>query len=561
MEELKRQVARARRRMNFAQFVRLVSWSLTAALAVAVIGLAIPRIWAIGVSADIWNWSWIGGAAATGLVVGWTIAFLRRRGDLEAAIEIDRRFGLKERVSSSLSLSEAERQTDFGQALLSDASRRVERIDVREQFAVPMTWRTLLPLAPALAMFAVVFFVPLAQPKVTASPETPQAFKERTKKAATKLEEKILQQKKEAAEKGLKDAEAALDELARAAQKLKSGDALDRKETMVKLNDMAKELQKRKNELAGSDQFKKQLEDLKDLEKGPADKLAEALKEGELGEAAKEMKNLIDKLKNGELDKEDAQKLGKQLEQVQKKIEEMQAKHEQKKQELQDQLNEAKKNGDPAEAAKLQEQLDKLKAQDKQMNGAMKKMADKLGKAAQQLKEGNPGEQKAAAENLQEMADELQEMQDQLAEMEGLDEMLDELEDAKNAMNCDKCNGAGCKACQGKGNRPGEGQGDGENDGPPGEGLGKGQGKGARPEEENATKGYNARERGKVGKGKSQRTGDADGPNIPGRAKQATSEEVTASLAQDPDPIDDIALPRDQRNHSKEYFEKLLDGE
>jgi hypothetical protein len=554
MEEIKRQVARARRRMNLAQFLRLVSWSLTAALAVALIGVAIPRLWVISVAPDVWNWSWIGGAAGAGLIVGWIIAFVRRRGDLEAAIELDRRYGLKERVSSSLSLTAEERQSDFGQALLNDAARRVERIDVREQFAVPMTWRSLLPLVPALGMFLVMFFVPLAESNVTASPDSPQAHKERAKKAVTELEKKIEMQKKEAAEKGLKDAEAMLDELAKRAQELKSDNPADRKEAMVKLNDMAKELQKRKNELASNEQFKKQLEELKDLEKGPGDKLGEALKEGDMNEAAKEMKNLIDKLKNGELDKEDAKKLGDKLEQVQKKIEELQAKHEQKKQELQDQIDEAKKNGNQEDAAKLQEQLDKMKAQDKQMNGMMKKMADKLGKAAQQLKEGKPGDQQAAAQEMQELAEELEEMQDQLAEMDALDEAMEQLEDAKNAMNCKKCNGQGCKACQGKG------QGDGENDGPPGEGLGKGIGKGARPEEANDTKSYLAKERGKVGKGKSERTGDAAGPNIPGRAKQVTSEEVSASLAKDADPINEEGLPRDQRNHSKEYFEKLLEG-
>src|SRR4051812_7004633 len=229
MEEIKRQVARARRRMNLAEFLRMVSWSLTAALAVALIGLAIPRVWAIGVSAEVWTWSWIGGSLGTGLLVGWLMAFLRRRGDLEAAIELDRRYGLKERVSSSLSLSPEERDSDFGKALLNDAARRVERIDVREQFAVPVShWRNLLPLIPALAMFAIVFFVPLAQSKVTASPETPKEFKEHLKKAVTELEKKNAELKKEMAEKGLKEAEAALDELAKQAQKLKTGDAADR---------------------------------------------------------------------------------------------------------------------------------------------------------------------------------------------------------------------------------------------------------------------------------------------------------------------------------------------
>jgi hypothetical protein len=262
----------------------------------------------------------------------------------------------------------------------------------------------------------------------------------------------------------------------------------------------------------------------------------------------------MEQLKNGELSKEDAQKLGKQLEKIQQKIEDMRAQHEQKKQELKDEIEKKKNNGDAAGAAKAQEQLDKLQAQDKQMNGAMKKMADKLGKAAKQLQEGKEGNQQAAAQAMQEMAEDLEEMQDQLAEMEGLEEALDQLEDAKDAMNCDKCNGAGCKACQGKGQ--GNKQGD-----KPGDGLGEGRGFGARPEEKNDTKSYNAREKGKIGKGKYAKTGDADGPNQAGRAKQATSEEVSASLAKEPDPIDETGLPRDQRNHSKEYFEKLLKGE
>jgi septal ring factor EnvC (AmiA/AmiB activator) len=555
MEEIKRQVARARRRMNFAQFLWIVSWSLTAALAVALVGVLVPRFWVISVDADTWTWSWIGGSAVTGLIVGWLIAFLKRRGDLEAAIELDRRYGLKERVSSSLSLTEEERQSEFGQALLTDAARRVERIDVREHFGVPVSWRTLLPLAPALAMFAIIFFVPLAQSNLKASPDNEQRAKESIKKAATELEKRLAIQKKEAEEKGLKEAQAALDELSKQAQKLKSGDAADRKEAIVKLNDMAKELQKRKNEIAANEKFQKQLQDLKDLDKGPADKVVDAMKEGNLAEAAKEMGKLLDELKNGQMNKEDAEKLAKQLEQVQKKIEDLRAKHEQKKKELEEQIEQKKQAGELGEAAKLQQQLDQLKQQDKQMNGAMKKMADQMGQAAQKLKEGD---QQAAAQQMQEMAQELQEMQDQLAEGESLQEALDQLEEAKDAMNCDKCNGEGCKHCQGNGKKKGQG---GKKDGPPGDGLGEGQGYGARPEEATDTKGYKAREKGNVGKGKSVRVGDATGKNIAGKAQQATSEEVVSSLAKDPDPIDETGLPRDQREHSKEYFEKLLKGE
>lgn len=550
MEEIKRQVARARRRMNFAEFLQMVSWSLTAALVVALIGVAIPRLWVIGVREETWTYGWIGGALLAGFVVGWLIAFLRRRGDLEAAIELDRRYGLKERVSSSLSLTEEERGTEFGQALLSDAARRVERIDVREQFRIPLSWRTLLPLAPAVALLAVLF-MPLAQSNVKASPEGSPEQKKRIQKAAKELEKKIALKKDELKEKGLKEAEAALDELSKQAQKLKSGDAGEKKEALVKLSEMAKDLQKKRNEMASSEKLKKQLEDLKDLDKGPADKMAEAMQEGNMAEAAKEMGKLLEKLKNGELNKEDREKLAKQLGQVQKKIDEMRAQHDQKKKELEEQIEQKKNAGDLAEAAKLQEELDKLKAQDKKMQGKMKDMADKLGKAAQQLQEGN---QKGAAQEMEGLAQDLQDAEDQLAEMDALEDALNELQDAKDALNCQQCDGAGCKACKGKGKGKGKGE-------KPGDGLGEGQGFGERPEEENATKGYDSRVRAKAEKGKSVRIGDAKGPNLPGRAKQSTSEEVAAALAEDPDPIDETSLPRDQREHSKEYFEKLLKGE
>lgn len=80
-----------------------------------------------------------------------------RRSKLDAAIELDRRYGLKERIFSTLALTPSELNSEVGQALMTDAIRRVERIDVREQFRVSPTWRLLLPLtALALAILAML---------------------------------------------------------------------------------------------------------------------------------------------------------------------------------------------------------------------------------------------------------------------------------------------------------------------------------------------------------------------------------------------------------------------
>src|SRR4029453_10901232 len=114
MEEIKRQVGRAQRRLVLEQFLRVFGWSLFASLLIAVIGLAIPRIWALNIQQQIWDWSWIGGGLGAGLVMAWSWTWLIRRSKLDAAIEIDRRFGLKERVSSTLALSPDELSSDVG---------------------------------------------------------------------------------------------------------------------------------------------------------------------------------------------------------------------------------------------------------------------------------------------------------------------------------------------------------------------------------------------------------------------------------------------------------------
>ena len=156
MDQLHRQIAKARRRLIMEQFLRTAGWSLFGCLLIAVFGLLVPKFWHVEVAADIWNASWIGGAFAAAILfaIGWT--YHTRRTSLEAAIEIDRRYGLRERVSSVLSLPEDQLETEIGEALTRDAVRRVERIDVSEHFRVRTSWVTALPLLPVVAAIVLV---------------------------------------------------------------------------------------------------------------------------------------------------------------------------------------------------------------------------------------------------------------------------------------------------------------------------------------------------------------------------------------------------------------------
>ena len=127
--------------------------------------------------------------------------------------------------------------------------------------------------------------------------------------------------------------------------------------------------------------------------------------------------------------------------------------------------------------------------------------------------------------------------------------------DAKDAMKCQNCQGEGCAQCQANG----EGDKLGKNKS--GRGKGKGQGEGLRDEQETDKSFYDTRVAADPKKGQSVRIGDASGPNKAGKSQETLKEEIRASLAKEPDALEDVTLPRDQRENAKQYFGRLRKGE
>jgi len=140
MDELKKQVSRARQRLTLQRFKSCLIWSWFACLTIATMACLIPKIWPLELDRTMWMWSWMVGAASVGLVVATVWTLLTRDSQLEVAIELDRRFALKERVSSTLSLSDEELSTEAGQALLDDATRRVAQVEIAQQFRDQPQW-------------------------------------------------------------------------------------------------------------------------------------------------------------------------------------------------------------------------------------------------------------------------------------------------------------------------------------------------------------------------------------------------------------------------------------
>lgn len=555
MEEIKRQVKRAQQRLVLEQFWRVCGWSLFSALVIAAIGLAIPRIWVLStIEQRVWDLSWIGGGIAVGFLVAGVWTYAIRRSKLDAAIELDRRYGLKERISSTLALTPSELDSEVGQALMTDAIRRVERIDVKEQFKVAPTWRLLLPLAPALAIGLLAMLPNAAMKQAEAGADTTPEIKKQIKTATMKLQERVRESQKKAEELGLQDSDV-LKEVNKELDKLAGKEPTDRKDALIKINDLAKEIEKRKHDLGGAEQMRKELDKLKDIAKGPAEKMADALRQGDFGKAQDELKKVNQELKDGTLGKEDQEKLAKQLEQLQEKLQQAVEDQKQAREQMQRQIEQKLSEGNVAEAAKMQQQLDQMNQNAAEKQQMMQQLAMKLGEASQALKEGDP---KEAAEKLDKLAGDLEKAQQQLEQAENLQEVLDQLAEAKDAMNCPSCQGEGCAQCQGTG------KGDkmaGDKSKDKGNGKGKGRGQGERDEEETDKSFYDTRVAADAKKGQSVRVGDASGPNKAGKSLESIKEEVRASLAKPPDSIEDVTLPRDQRENAKQYFERLRKGE
>jgi chemotaxis protein histidine kinase CheA len=569
MNDIVRQIARARWRLNLERFLRVAPWMLFGALLVACVGLAIPKFVFLPATATeagwrIWVASWTGGSAIAGLLAAVVAAWWNRRSDYEAAVEIDRRFGLRDRVASSLLLTVEERESSMGEALLRDTAQRVSLVEIPERFAIRAQWTAALPLAPAIGAVLLTLLANATAPQSsTVASDTAEAqVREQIRKSAEELKKRLEEQQKKAAESGLADADELFKKLQQGTDELKDKQAIDRKTALLNLNEMAKSLQQRRDGLSSAESMRKQLEQLKNFEQGPADKFGKAMQQGDMKQALKQLSQLQKELKEGKLDDNQRQQLTKQLEQMREQLSEAAKNFEQAKRELEQQIQQKQAAGETEAAAKLQKKLDELNKESKQIE-KMERMAQKLNEAAEACKNGDC---QKAADKLGELSEDLEQMQSQLDQLETVNELMEEIADAKSSMNCQQCQGQGCQECQGqKGQGKGQGQGQkgqgfGSMRGNRGNGMGKGRGAGERPEDDVDGKFYDTRAKTKLKAGEAVRTGFADGPNIAGKSVDSVRQEVAESLRSDPDALPDQVLTRSQREQARQFFEGIGKG-
>lgn len=537
MELLERQVGRAQRQLALQRFAGVLGWCWFGALLIALAVIVADKFRPLGVAA----WIWGAGAMGLGVAAATVWAAIRGRGPVDAAIEIDRRYRLKERVSSALAMSDEERATPLGRALVDDAEARVRRIDVGEHFSISPGRQMLLPLIPAILAVLVVLFVSPATNN-PAQANTDPTVKKQIKNSSDDLRRKLLDKRKEARQKGLKDAEKLFRQLEEGADDLADRSEGRRKQALVKLNDLARKIKERRRELGGADQVRKQLSQLKNVERGPADEFVKAVKQGNLQKAMEEVEKLKSKVAEGNLNEQEREQLAKQLDQMKEKLNKLAEAQQKAQEDLKKRIDQARQEGRNAEADNLQDQLDALRQQMPQMK-QLEGLAKKLGNCAQCLRDNQLQDAGDMLDNLQ--AD-VAGLQEQLQELDMLNEALSQLGQCRNQMNCPECNGRGCGACQGK---------------IPGKGLGEGRGKGDRPEEENPVDFIDTKPPMKTGPGGASIVGEVQGRNLKGNVQLEMSQQYQAARRQSADPITVEHLPRGYQDHARDYLNRLREGE
>ena len=563
MEEINKKIAAARRRLVLNQFLKIGAWALFFGLIVMAIGIATPKIWhfaslASADAANFWNAGWIIGGAVLTILIAGGLTIANRKSLTDVAVEVDQRFKLKSRISSTIAMTPQERESAAGIALAEDAQHQAEVIDVGEEFKLEPRWSMALPLIPMLLLGALLMLpnATLEAPAPDTTGITKVSDSSQVKSAVEELKKKVREKQ---LTKGLENIDLDFDKIQKSLEDPKNNkDESSRKKALVKLNNIKKQIAQEQNKLGSSKDFKDALNKLKDIGEGPAKKLADAMQEGDLKGAQKAIKDLAKKLRDGKLTKDEKERLAKDLKEMAKQLKDIADKQAQKQQELKKQIEKAVQKGDLDKAAQLQQKLEQMEKQQAQQQ-KMKDLAKKLQKCAQCMKPGQgnqnqngqqqngqpqPGGDQDAEAQMQDAGDQLEDLAKQIQQMQKEMDQLQDLEDLQDAIQ--ECKNGMCP-----GGKPGD---------KPGNGMGAGRGFGDRPQEEEKTGNYKSRVRGKLQKGQMVVTGKADGENLTGRTTSEARAIVDAAIAGDSDPLENQVLPKSQRDHAKQYFESLREG-
>lgn len=534
---LDRQLAKVSRRLLVQTFMDALVWYLAGALVLSAIWFVAQPF--LIEEAPVWlRWAVAGGVAGVLSLAAMIHAVIASPSKLTAALSFDEKFGLKERVTTSLTLSAEQARTSAGQALLSDVNQRISQLDVGERFPISVSRSAfVVPVSAALfACVALLYEPPKTQAKIDKpddpkQPATNVAAIDEKMKDLKKKSEKRPESKPKSEE--LERLEAKLEEIANKPRTTKD----ELRERIKDMKALEEAMAKREKEMSDKQQsLNQQLKKLermsKEAQDGPAKDLQKALSEGNMEKAKQEIEKLADKLQKNEMSDKDKQQLAKQLKDLEDKLKRL-SEQQDKKEQLEKLKQEGKLDQEAfqREMQNLQQDMEKLKD--------LQDLAKKMGECQKCMEKGDG---KGAQQRLQEAADKLKGMDLDEQDLNDLREQMEKLKGAK-----EECS----KGCQGDGKEVKPGDTDQPNDG--------GIGAGRRPiGEEKETKSFDSK--GKTdfdAKGKKIFDGYAPGKNFKKKTSAEIAGEIEQARQEAPEAIEQQRIPKAARDMAKGYFRNL----
>lgn len=425
---LVQQLRRVSRRLFLQVILNCLVWCWSAALLAGAVWLFVQPLVLpdLGTSDATWlRWTVGAGILGVATLAAVGLAIWLAPSQLAAALSLDERFGLKERVTTSLTLTPEQAGTPAGQALLADVNQRLGKLDVSGRFPIRLTWSASLVPATAGLLAAVAIFWEPPKSQATVSRKAEEQLKPVN---ATEIEKKMRELRKRDANPNEKrkseELERLEEELAKIANKPRDTkeQLKERMKEMTALEDFMKQREKQMAEKMQSlRQQLKQMDRMSNepIKDGPAKDLEKALAEGKMDQARQEIEKLIKKMQNNELNDKEKQQLQKQLADLQKKLERTA-----QQKEREEQLKQA--NLDPETLKREMKMLDEEKKRLKDLQD----LADKLGQAQQKMKDGNMD---GAMQDLGSAAQQMKDLNLDESDLQDLREQLARLQDAKDS--------------------------------------------------------------------------------------------------------------------------------
>jgi hypothetical protein len=422
---VQRQVCRVRRRLFVQALLRCLAWCWAVALAATAAWLLVQPF-LTGEVHHALRWGVPGGLVAAACLLALALALRQAPGHIATALMVDERLGLKERVTTALTLTPSEAQSPAAQALLADVHQRLDALDINPHFPVRVSW--LAALVPAGAAVFVLIALSYEPHPGSARGDTTRESAE-ARAAAKDLEEKLQDMRKASVKplpkdqddaRALKGIEDAWNRLLDRQQNL--GDKEKVREQVQAMRTLEEKLKDRAQNLKGQTEknqaLVQQLQKLKtldpkgkdpDMAAGPVKDVQEALSKGKLNEAQEALEALHKKLTDGKLSKQELKQLQEQLQGLGRKLQRL---AEQK--DRRDQLARDHDLGNLDE-----EQLKQALEQLEQEGQDLEELARMLEECKECLKKGQQGK---AAGKLKMLARKLKEIQLTEEELRDLEE-------------------------------------------------------------------------------------------------------------------------------------------